>query len=180
MKKLLLLGFTAVVIALAVGFNASRIETPNVKNSVIEQPRVEIKVLTPEDIDIEKLWALTNAERTKAGSPTVTLSQPLNSSSKLKCDDMVTRDYFEHNTPEGKEPWVFIEQSNIDYDTAGENLANGFDSAESVVVGWMKSPGHKRNLLDPTYSEVGFNVCKSDNFIAQGSKLVVVQHFIAK
>lgn len=123
----------------------------------------------------EKLWVATNEERSKNNMSALTLNAQLNDSALRKCQDMVAKNYWSHNDPEGNEPWHFIDQVNYSYETAGENLAYGFISENNVVTGWMNSEGHRKNILGD-YSEVGFGTCKSDNYVNNGRQLIVVQH----
>lgn len=125
----------------------------------------------------DKLLASTNEERIKNGRPSLALNEKLNQSALDKCRDMVSSDYWNHNDKEGREPWRFITATGYIYDKAGENLAFGFNTEGAVIVGWMNSQGHKENLLDGAFTEVGFGTCLSDNFVNMGKQLIVVQHF---
>lgn len=122
------------------------------------------------------LLELTNNQRRSTSVQELKLNVLLSSSAEMKCKDMVKNDYWDHNSKEGKEPWQFIEEAGYKYDYAGENIAYGFTSENSTVNGWMDSEGHRKNILDGNFSEVGYGVCFSDNFIGQGKQLVVVQH----
>jgi len=77
---------------------------------------------------------------------------------RQKAEDMIKRDYFAHDTPEGKRPWQWIDKDQYDYVYAGENLAMDFSTAEAVQDAFMKSPSHKRNIVNPKYQEVGIAV----------------------
>jgi len=94
------------------------------------------------------------------GSPTLDMV------AEVKCNDMVERGYFSHETPENTFVWdMFM----FDYNTAGENLASGYTSAEATVKAWSVSPLHNDNLLNTNYSQVGYGVCwdKSEYKIVQ-------------
>ena len=123
----------------------------------------------PVKATVEELHELTNAERQKAGLPTLRLNESLNKSANDKCNDMVNRKYFDHKSPDGQEPWAFIKKY-INYSKAGENLAEGYYQADETVSAWMKSPTHRDNILNASYSDVGFSNCGK----------YTVQHFIAK
>ena len=75
---------------------------------------------------------------------------------------MMTRSYFAHDTPEGKKPWQWINRGEYDYVYAGENLALDFTSAEVVHSAFMKSPSHRRNILNPKYKEIGIAVLNGE------------------
>ncbi len=110
------------------------------------------------NITVEQLLVLTNAKRAEYGLSPLTLNNQLSNASALKAEDMFAKDYWAHNSPDGKTPWVFIKQTGYNYVYAGENLARGFNSAEEVVNAWMASPKHRDNVLFKNYSDVGFSV----------------------
>jgi len=102
----------------------------------------------------------------------------LDKSAQAKANDMATKNYWSHNTPEGFEPWVFIQNAGYSYNKAGENLATGFYTAEEVTNGWFNSPTHK-NVMLGEYNEIGIGIAHSDSFVgANGtSAYIVVAHF---
>jgi hypothetical protein len=73
---------------------------------------------------------------------------------------MLARQYFAHNTPDGATPWTFIKATGYSYITAGENLAIDFSEAESVQSAWMNSPGHRANILNSNFKEIGIGIAK--------------------
>lgn len=127
--------------------------------------------------DNAKLLEGTNRERGGAGVNPLTISDKLNASAQKKCEDMVAKNYWSHNDPQGNEPWHFFTDAGYSYNDAGENLAYGYIKEGDVITGWMNSPAHKENLLATKFTEVGFGVCKSDNYVDTGKQLIVVQHF---
>lgn len=123
---------------------------------------------------INGLLVATNDERNNAGQKSLTLNNKLISAAQAKANDMASRNYWSHNTPEGQEPWVFVEDAGYKYIKAGENLAYGFLDSNSTVDGWMNSPSHKANLLDSSFSEVGFGFSNSEDYNKSGPETVVV------
>lgn len=120
------------------------------------------------------LLQATNTERTNNGQGTLALNQQLNSAAQAKANDMVARNYWSHNTPDGQEPWVFVNNAGYKYLKAGENLAYGFSDSTATVTGWMNSPSHKANMLDSAFNEVGFGYANSADFNGSGPETVVV------
>ena len=120
------------------------------------------------------LLASTNVQRTNNGLSGLTLNSKLSQAAQAKANDMVARNYWSHNTPDGQEPWVFISNAGYDYLAAGENLAYGFATSEDTVTGWMNSPGHRANILNSNYQEVGFGMANSSNFVSNGEQTIVV------
>jgi uncharacterized protein YkwD len=120
------------------------------------------------------LLSATNAKRAANGQASLSLNSQLNSAAQAKANDMVARDYWSHNTPDGQEPWVFVDNAGYKYLKAGENLAYGFSDSDSTVTGWMNSPSHKANMLDSAFLEVGFGFANSADFNDSGPETVVV------
>jgi uncharacterized protein YkwD len=116
----------------------------------------------------------TNQQRAANGDKTLSMNDQLAKAAQAKAEDMAKRNYWSHNTPDGKEPWIFIDQTNYAYQKAGENLAYGFISSGEAVAGWMNSPSHRENMLDPSYSEVGFGVANANNYQNNGPETIIV------
>ena len=123
------------------------------------------------------LLQATNKQRSADKEQSLTLNSQLNAAAQAKANDMVTRDYWSHNTPDGKAPWTFITAAGYHYQMAGENLAYGFSNADDTVTGWMNSPTHRANILNANYKNVGFGVAQSKNFQGQGPVTVVVAEY---
>jgi len=171
--------FACLITALAyqVGYDSAKTDQPVPTPTPATQP---VDKLEPSDIDTNQLFALVNDERAKVGIQPLTLNTALNASAAEKCNDMVARNYWSHNTPDGQEPFVVIEKHYGQYRQLEENLGYGFKDAQSTVYGWMNSPGHKRNILERNVTEVGYAICYSPNYISQGENLIVVQHFASR
>lgn len=103
----------------------------------------------------EEIVELTNKEREEAGLPGLFLDPLLTQAALTKASDMFARNYWAHNSPDGKEPWRFITGGGYQYRFAGENLARDFSASEDVVSAWMRSSTHRDNLLSPKYQDIG-------------------------
>lgn len=127
------------------------------------------------DINRATIISLTNQERTSRGVAALTESSLLDQSAEMKADHMFTHDYWAHFAPDGTSPWYFYNQVGYKYAWAGENLARDFSTSAGVVAGWMASQGHRDNLLNPNFSEIGIGV---QNGTLEGEQTtLVVQHF---
>lgn len=109
----------------------------------------------PGAIIISLLGELTNKERQENQLATLTVNPVLSEAAELKAQDMATKGYFAHTSPEGKTPWYWIDLVGYKYDYAGENLAVNFTETENVTSAWMKSPTHKANIVKSAYTEMG-------------------------
>ena len=116
----------------------------------------------------------TNQERQRHDRDPLTHNDQLAAAARAKAEDMAQRNYWSHTTPEGEEPWIFIDEAGYQYQKAGENLAYGFLSSTQTVNGWMNSPSHRENILDPVFEEVGFGYVNAVNFQGSDKKTIVV------
>lgn len=111
---------------------------------------------TSPDADIQRqVLELTNAERARAGCPAVALTPVLNRVADAHTADMAAHGYFSHEGRDGSRPWDRVAAAGYQARGAGENIAQGQRSAADVVAGWMSSPGHRRNMLNCSWTELG-------------------------
>lgn len=102
----------------------------------------------------------TNSERSQNGGlPALAENELLNRDAQLKVADMFAKQYFEHVSPAGVGPGDLAKTVGYAYVIVGENLALGdFGSDQGVVTAWMNSPGHRANILNTHYQEIGVAV----------------------
>ncbi len=121
------------------------------------------------------LVQLTNRAREEQGLSALKVSSLLVRSSDLRAEDMAEKSYFSHISPDGHRLSYFLKVAGYAYREAGENLAMGFSDAQGAMQGWMKSPTHYANLVDPAFSEIGIGV---EGGVMHGKPTVfVAQHF---
>lgn len=118
---------------------------------------------------------LTNQSRQEFGLPGLTENAGLDQAAQSKANDMLAKGYFSHNTPDGRTPWSFITAAGYNYLMAGENLAVNFTEAENVETAWMNSPGHKANILNKNFQEIGIGI--SQGAYQDHTAIFVVQMF---
>ena len=100
--------------------------------------------------------AATNAARKEFGLPVLAESAQLDRAAEAKADDMFARQYFDHVSPTGEGPDHWVEQAGYRYRVIGENLALGdFLNDGALVDAWMASPGHRENIVNPEFTEIG-------------------------
>jgi len=116
---------------------------------------------------------LTNNERQAQNLPVLVVNPVLNQAAQAKAVDMATKGYFAHISPEGKNPWYWLDSAGYKYEYAGENLAVNFSDSADVTRAWMESPTHRENIVRGNYTEVGTGVAtgiykgKEAIFVAQ-------------
>lgn len=99
--------------------------------------------------------SLVNAEREKQGLSSLTLSDKLTAVANEKARDMAENNYFNHTSPTYGSPFQMLQQYGIRYRSAGENIAAGQRTPEEVMQSWMNSSGHRANILNSSYTEIG-------------------------
>lgn len=126
---------------------------------------------------VDGLLTSTNAQRVNDGDGQLAINSQLMNAAQAKANDMATRNYWSHNTPEGQEPWVFVANAGYKYQAVGENLAYGFADSNATITGWLNSPSHRENMLNGTYTEVGFGIANSENYQTNGNQTIVVAFY---
>lgn len=102
------------------------------------------------------IMMLTNTERTALGLVSLTFNNRLAKIAEVKARDMINKQYFAHVSPDGTDVTMLAANAGYLYVNLGENLALGdFRSSAEVVTGWMNSPGHRANILNKNYTEIG-------------------------
>ncbi|MGW7365937.1 sigma-70 family RNA polymerase sigma factor [Streptomyces sp. NPDC054841] len=108
--------------------------------------------------DAEQVVALVNSERAKAGCGPVTSNDKLATAAQRHSADMAARDYFDHTSPDGTDPGDRITAAGYRWSTYGENIARGQQSPASVMDSWMNSSGHRANILNCSFKEIGVGI----------------------
>ncbi len=103
-----------------------------------------------------ELLRLTNAERAYYGLPALTFNATLGTAAQLHAEDMAANSYLEHTGLNGSTPASRATNAGYDYLYIGENIAAGYQTPEEVVDAWMNSEGHRANILNSNYTEIGF------------------------
>jgi len=120
------------------------------------------------NLSASDLLADANSDRAANSVPALKMNSELQRAAQAKANDMATKDYWSHNTPSGNPPWVFVQAQDYQYQKLGENLATGFSSSAATTAGWMASPEHRENMLDPAFTQVGFGYANIANYQAVG------------
>ena len=106
-------------------------------------------------VNAKNIIDLTNQTRINLALSPLAANQLLIKAAEAKAQDMLKRQYFAHQSPDGVAPWDWIKTTGYKYRLAGENLAVHFHEAEDVTAGWMASPSHRANIVNNNYREIG-------------------------
>ena len=115
----------------------------------------------------QEVIRLTNVERAKYGLAPLTEDWELSRVARYKSQDMHDRRYFDHTSPTYGTPFQMMKAFGLSYRSAGENIAMGYRTPQSVVTGWMNSSGHRANILNSSYTKIGVGYVADGNYWTQ-------------
>ncbi|MFD3531876.1 CAP domain-containing protein [Streptomyces sp. NPDC058664] len=110
----------------------------------------------------DQVVALVNSERAKAGCGPLSANATLTRAAQGHSDDMAARDFFDHTDPDGDGPGERVTAAGYPWSTYGENIAMGQSTPEQVMESWMNSPGHRANILNCDFKEIGVGIHTAD------------------
>jgi uncharacterized protein YkwD len=110
------------------------------------------------DITRASVVAAMNEYRAQHHLPPVREDARLDAAAEDRMRDMEDLGYWAHQSPDGRSPFVWMQPNGYPMHFAGENLANGFETTELLVTGWMESPGHRANILSPNFEDCGIAI----------------------
>ena len=105
--------------------------------------------------------AIINQERANAGLGGVTQNASLDVVAQIRAQEIVQS--FSHTRPDGSSCFSVLDQYSIPNTTAGENIAAGYGTPEAVMTGWMNSDGHRANILNGAFGQVGIGYYTDPN-----------------
>jgi hypothetical protein len=142
----------------------------NIFLQLLDSPALHILGFTS-SVTIDEVVRATNEQRVSAGLKPLTYNEKLADAARRKAANMFSENYWAHNSPSGKSPWVWFKEAGYNYIYAGENLAKDFGDTSRMMSAWMASPTHKENIVNPKYQEIGIAVVPGN---LQGNDTVLV------
>ena len=141
-----------------VGLSEIKEANPHIKNPELIYPG-DIITIPEKDSSVsayeKEVVRLVNEERVKAGVKPLTEDWELSRVARYKSQDMRDNNYFSHTSPVYGSPFDMIKNFGITYRSAGENIARGQINPRAVVKAWMNSSGHRKNILNASYTKIG-------------------------
>ncbi|MGX1759605.1 CAP domain-containing protein [Streptomyces lydicus] len=125
------------------------------------------KTAAPASGDAARVVELVNKERSKAGCSPLTVNAKLTKAAQDHSKDMADHKNMSHTGSDGSSPGDRITRAGFHWNAYGENVAYGYSTPEKVMAGWMSSPGHKRNILDCSFKEIGVGVAQPGDYWTQ-------------
>ena len=123
----------------------------------ISIPNIDVKTMENQVIK------LVNQARVNAGLQPFTANWELSRVARYKSQDMANKGYFDHTSPTYGSPFTMMQNFGIKFTAAGENIAMGQRTAQDVMNSWMNSPGHRANILNPSFNQIGVGLAKNSN-----------------
>lgn len=121
----------------------------------------------------EAVLNLVNAERSKQGLKPLTLSAKLTDIATMKSKDMADKGYFDHTSPTYGSPFQMLQDFGVHYSSAGENIAAGQKTPEEVMQAWLNSSGHRANILNANFTELGVGFYQGGNYGVYWTQLFI-------
>lgn len=170
-NKDVLIGLAAVGLIAALSHGGSDKSSKSSAPTTATKPATSGTTLSAQE---QQALALLNKDRAAYGLAALKSNSQLTKLAENYAKDMINRGFFAHNNPEGQSPFDRMQAAGITYKTAGENLAinSGVEAAEKA---FMNSSGHRANILNSTYTDVGIGVVQNSS-----GQVYVVQEFIGK
>ena len=153
-----------------VGLSEIKAANGTIKNFDLIYPGdvINVPTLNEEQKSYEaELVRLVNAERSKEGLKPLSHNWELSRVARYKSTDMSENSYFSHNSKTYGTPFQMIKNFGISYKSAGENIARGQKTPALVVSAWMNSSGHRANILNPAFTEIGVGYEPNGNYWTQ-------------
>lgn len=140
------------------------VSTPGALQSPPKTTQAKESQVTPlVTLNHSAVITLTNKERAKEGFAPLSFDAGLFAMAQAKAADMFARQYFAHESPSNETISDLAKQYGYAYLNLGENLALGdFDSNEELILGWMNSPGHRANIMNDTFTEIGVGIVRAN------------------
>ena len=105
---------------------------------------------------INEVYEITNNYRSLVGVSSLTLDSSLVKAASIRAKEL--SDSFSHTRPNGSSCFTVLSELGISYGTAGENIAAGYSSPQSVMEGWRSSSGHYQNIISSKFKKIGIGV----------------------
>ncbi|NJD03303.1 MAG: SafA/ExsA family spore coat assembly protein [Ruminiclostridium sp.] len=147
---------------------------PQIRNANLIYPGQKLTIPTVTTAAQEdEVIRLVNVERSRQGLQTLAKNWELCRVARYKSADMANKGYFSHTSPTYGSPFKMMETFGIRFSSAGENIAYGQRSPQEVMNGWMNSPGHRSNILSPSYTQIGVGLARNSSGVLYWTQMFI-------
>lgn len=137
-----------------------QIKTPSL---IYVGQKITIPNATPLKAIEDEIVRLVNVQRVQNGLQQLTQNWQASRVARYKSQDMIDKNYFAHISPTYGSPFQMMESFGLRFSAAAENIAYGQRSAQEVMSSWMNSAGHRANILNRSFTQIGVGVAKKAN-----------------
>lgn len=148
---------------------------PSISNPSLIYPGQKLTIPPPSALSAyeDEVIRLVNVERTKRGLGALKKNWEVARVARYKATDMANKNYFSHTSPTYGSPFNMMETFGIRFSAAGENIAMGQRTPQEVMTAWMNSPGHRSNILSPSFTQIGVGAAKNKNGTIYWSQMFI-------
>ena len=153
-----------------VGLSEIKAANPKIANPDLIYPGQVLAIPSTDSLalDYEKeVVRLVNEQRARVGLKELKHNWELSRVARYKSQDMKDNKYFSHTSPVYGTPFQMMKSFGITYRSAGENIARGQTSPQAVVNAWMNSSGHRANILNASFTEIGVGYVSDGRYWTQ-------------
>lgn len=134
-----------------------------------------LEIPNENEITAENVIRLMNEYRSAEGLAPLSADTRLTQAADDRMRHMEEEAFWSHESPSGVTPFIWLRTRAYDFQTAGENLAAGFETARVLVESWMESPGHRENIMSGDFEDCGIAIIEgSTRGPAIGKSIVVL------
>jgi uncharacterized YkwD family protein/spore coat assembly protein SafA len=150
-------------------------QNPQISNPNLIYPGQKLTIPAQSSVKAseDEVARLVNVERAKNGLPALTINWQLSRVARYKSQDMINKNYFSHTSPTYGSPFKMMESFGIRFSSAGENIAYGQRTPAEVMNSWMNSPGHRANILSPSYTQIGVGLAKTSSGVSYWTQMFI-------
>lgn len=150
-------------------------KNPQFKNPNLIYPGQKVYISNIQDVKTQEaeVLRLVNIERSKSGLRPLSMNWELSRIARYKSQDMINKNYFSHISPTYGSPFNMMENFGLKFSAAGENIAMGQKTPAEVVTAWMNSPGHRANILNTSYTQLGVGLAKSSSGVCYWTQMFI-------
>ena len=160
--KIIKNGLGIIFLTALVIFGSCTKEAPETEKEPDKETEMETKLL----LQLVNSYRISGCDCGSAGrfaaTAPVVWNDQLEQAALDHSEDMFTNKFLSHTGSDGSNPGTRIKRHGYNGKTYGENIASGYQTEKSVIEGWIKSPGHCKNIMNPAYKEIG--VARKGNY----------------
>lgn len=138
----------------------------NLQQHLHDQKTDKINQIIEEGKKLEEykisIFNLVNQERIQEGRGVLLYNMQLEKTAQAQAEDMKKRNFFAHTNPDGEDILIRVKEFKYDQRNVGENIAAGQETPDEVMEGWLNSPYHRENILNPNFTEMGVGIYEDD------------------